>query len=62
MTLLDELRSNIGLWVAIKDDHVIANAESISDIILYLRENQIFADSVLRVPPHDAAAEFLSLW
>lgn len=48
--LVSALRSHIGYWVAVRGSEVLTSAESARDVITFLRERRLFADSVFRVP------------
>lgn len=50
MTLADRLRPYIGMWVAVQGDTVIFSAGTARELIEWLRENGLSADSCFRVP------------
>jgi hypothetical protein len=50
MTLTDQLRRHIGQWVAVQGDSVIFSAGTAGELIEWLRENGLSADSCFRVP------------
>jgi hypothetical protein len=48
--LVEALRKLTGLWVAIRDEQVMASATSPLEIVRMLRDRGLRADSVFRVP------------
>jgi hypothetical protein len=50
MALADQLRDCIGMWVAVKGDSVLCVAATPGEIVQWLRENTLNADSCFRVP------------
>jgi hypothetical protein len=51
----EELRGYFGMWVAVKDQAVIASAATPGGLIRLLRDRGVSADSVFRVPPDPMA-------
>ena len=50
MSLLDQLRDCIGMWVAVQGENVLYAGGSPKEIIEWLNENGQVADSCFRVP------------
>lgn len=46
----DETGAYAGRWVAVKDQRVLHSGASPRDVVLYLREHNLRADSLFRVP------------
>lgn len=53
--LAEEMRPYMGKWVAIRHDKVIASGESVAAVIGQLRELNLAAHMMLRVPVDGAA-------
>lgn len=48
--LVSALRFHIGHWVAVRGSEVLITAESARDVVTFLRQRKLYADSVFRVP------------
>jgi hypothetical protein len=54
--LVDQLRSHIGQWVAIKGEDVVGAADTADDLVRWLRRHEQTADRMFRVPGSEFAA------
>lgn len=52
--LVEALRPFIGQWVAVRGDEVLVGARSPKEVVGWLTEHALVADSILRVPGSDA--------
>jgi hypothetical protein len=53
---VERLRPHIGEWVAVKDDDVLVAADTPASVLAWLAQHDQTADSMFRVPEHEAAA------
>lgn len=58
--LVERLRPVAGRWVAIKDDDLLHDAQTPQQLVGWLTEHGLKADSVFRVPEDDLAASGLA--
>lgn len=58
----EALRGLAGQWVAMKGDHVLIAAGSPAEVVGWLSQHGVQADSMFRVPEDELAASGLAPW
>lgn len=59
---VEALRPYIGKWVATKGNEVLVGADSLKEVLEWLRRHDQVGDSLFRVPVSDASAGGAGPW